>query len=148
MVEQPPLQFYVRVMQNQAWDRVDVVTYADRPESLNPVVAALQARKAEGELMENFHIHTVSRSVFFPVVGVRSQLLYWYTLPLWRDPCEMTKQMRRTEFLDLAAWQRYECRRAVCLSVCVHVAQLRAPVRPSRTHPLFYPSNPGCFSCC
>ncbi|CAM9947114.1 unnamed protein product [Laminaria digitata] len=45
-------------MQEQAWDRIDVVTYADGPESLNPVVAALQAKKAEGELMDNFHIHT------------------------------------------------------------------------------------------
>lgn len=62
MVEQPPLQFYMRVMQNQEWDRIDVVTYADRPESLNPVVAFLQAQKAEGELMDNFHIHTVRRS--------------------------------------------------------------------------------------
>lgn len=61
IVEQPPLQFYTRVMQSQAWDRIDVVTFveADHPESLNPVVAALQAKKAEGELMDNFHIHTV-----------------------------------------------------------------------------------------
>ncbi|CAN0165683.1 unnamed protein product [Pylaiella littoralis] len=55
---QPPLQFYLEVIRDAEWDRVDVVTSAPDEESLNPVIPALQAKLAAGELPQGVHIHT------------------------------------------------------------------------------------------
>lgn len=60
----PPLQFYLLVMHHEKWDRIDIVTYADTEEHLNPVIPALQSRNALGELPGNVHIHTVSAKLF------------------------------------------------------------------------------------
>ncbi|CAB1107139.1 unnamed protein product [Ectocarpus sp. CCAP 1310/34] len=56
---QPPLQYYVRAIQDQEWDRVDVVTdgIVDETHAINPVVPALEAKVAEGELAGNIHFH-------------------------------------------------------------------------------------------
>eukprot|EP00752_Nemacystus_decipiens_P014352 g12769.t1 len=55
---QPPLQFYMQVMQDAKWDRVDVVTNGLDKDSLNPVIPALQAKLSAGELPANVNIHT------------------------------------------------------------------------------------------
>lgn len=59
--KQPPLQFYLHVMRSKPWDRIDIVTYADRPENRNPVVHVLMRAKSVGKLKGNVNIHTVSR---------------------------------------------------------------------------------------
>ncbi|CAN0445112.1 unnamed protein product, partial [Ascophyllum nodosum] len=51
-------QFYMYIIGNRKWDRIDVITNAENSTSLNPVVPALQAKKDNGELPENLHIHT------------------------------------------------------------------------------------------
>ncbi|CAM9453542.1 unnamed protein product [Ectocarpus sp. 8 AP-2014] len=55
---QPPLQFYMLVMQNQPWDRVDIVTNGQNWENVNPVMPALMAKRATGELPDNVYFHT------------------------------------------------------------------------------------------
>lgn len=65
-LEQPPLQFYMHVLQEQPWDRVDVVTNANHAEALNPVVTALAAKVELGELPDIVHIHTVGQPETHP----------------------------------------------------------------------------------
>ncbi|CAN0030474.1 unnamed protein product [Ectocarpus fasciculatus] len=55
---QPPLQFYMLVMQDQPWDRVDIVTNGQNWENVNPVMPALMAKRATGELPDNVYFHT------------------------------------------------------------------------------------------
>lgn len=55
---QPPLQFYLQVMQHADWDRVDIVTNAQDEDNLNPVIPALQAKLSAGELPATVNIHT------------------------------------------------------------------------------------------
>ncbi|CAM9229439.1 unnamed protein product [Ectocarpus sp. 12 AP-2014] len=52
-------QYYVRAIKDQEWDRVDVVTngIVDETHAINPVVPALEAKVAEGELPGNIHFH-------------------------------------------------------------------------------------------
>ncbi|CAN0085914.1 unnamed protein product, partial [Ectocarpus sp. 4 AP-2014] len=52
-------QYYVRAIQDQEWDRVDVVTngIVDEAHAINPVVPALEAKVAEGELLGNIYFH-------------------------------------------------------------------------------------------
>ena len=42
------------------WDRIDIVTYADHPQNLSPVVQAMQLMQSKGKLGDNFYVHTVS----------------------------------------------------------------------------------------
>lgn len=48
------------VMQDQPWDRVDIVTNGQNWENVNPVMPALMAKRATGELPDNVYFHTVS----------------------------------------------------------------------------------------
>lgn len=59
--DQPPLQYYLRAIEHQAWDRVDLVTngHSDERNAINPVVPALEAMFADGKLPENMHFHKV-----------------------------------------------------------------------------------------
>lgn len=59
MLDQPPLQYYMRAIEDQEWARVDVVTNGleDEHHALNPVVPALEAKVADGELPGNIHFH-------------------------------------------------------------------------------------------
>lgn len=66
----PPLQFYLQVIRDQEWDRVDVVTYAADETSLNPVIPALQSMQAKGELPGNLHIHTVSTTYIYISISI------------------------------------------------------------------------------
>lgn len=61
----PPLQYYVRAIQDQEWDRVDVVTngIVDETHAINPIVPALEAKVAKGQLLGNIHFHKVRRRV-------------------------------------------------------------------------------------
>eukprot|EP00752_Nemacystus_decipiens_P015176 g13516.t1 len=56
---QPPLQYYLRAIEHQNWARVDIVTYGhmDAHHPLNPVVPALEAKVADGELSGNIHFY-------------------------------------------------------------------------------------------
>ncbi|CAN0018677.1 unnamed protein product, partial [Ectocarpus sp. 12 AP-2014] len=56
---QPPLQFYLRVLLERRWDRVDIVTngYTDATHGINPVIPALESRVAAGDLPANIHFH-------------------------------------------------------------------------------------------
>ncbi|CAM9534007.1 unnamed protein product [Ectocarpus sp. 13 AM-2016] len=56
---QPPLQYYVRAVNHQKWDRVDIVTNGrtKKMNVLNPVIPALEVMFAEGELTGNIHFH-------------------------------------------------------------------------------------------
>ncbi|CAM9796401.1 unnamed protein product [Ectocarpus fasciculatus] len=56
---QPPLQFYLRVLHERKWDRVDIVTngYTDAEHRINPVIPALESRVAAGDLPSNIHFH-------------------------------------------------------------------------------------------
>ncbi|CAM9822671.1 unnamed protein product [Ectocarpus fasciculatus] len=56
---QPPLQYYVRVIEHQKWDRVDIVTNGrtKKMNVMNPVIPALERMFAEGELTGNIHFH-------------------------------------------------------------------------------------------
>lgn len=56
----PPLQYYLGVIQDQRWDRIDVVTFASNAQTLNPVIPELRRLNATGQLPDNFYIHTVS----------------------------------------------------------------------------------------
>ncbi len=64
--KQPPLQYYVRAIQHQEWDRVDIVTNGRTKNNitLNPVVPALEAMVKDGELTGNIHFHKVCVGVF------------------------------------------------------------------------------------
>ncbi|CAM9811215.1 unnamed protein product [Ectocarpus sp. 12 AP-2014] len=55
---QPPLQFYLQVIQHADWDSVDIVTNAQERDGLNPVVPALQAMVDAGDLPDSVHVHT------------------------------------------------------------------------------------------
>ncbi|CAM9497054.1 unnamed protein product, partial [Ectocarpus fasciculatus] len=55
---QPPLQFYLQVIQHADWDSVDVVTNAQEHDGLNPVVPALQAMVDSGDLPDSVRVHT------------------------------------------------------------------------------------------
>ncbi len=59
-MRQPPLQYYLRVIEDQEWDRIDVVTngFVDKTHALNPVVPVLEAKVADGEL-PIIHFHKV-----------------------------------------------------------------------------------------
>ncbi|CAN0089910.1 unnamed protein product [Scytosiphon promiscuus] len=56
---QPPLQYYLRVLEERQWDRVDVLTngLTDSTHMINPVVPALESKVNEGELLGNIHFH-------------------------------------------------------------------------------------------
>ncbi|CAN0449753.1 unnamed protein product, partial [Ectocarpus sp. 12 AP-2014] len=52
-------QFYLRVLHEREWDRVDIVTngYTDSAHQINPVIPVLQSRVAAGDLPGNIHFH-------------------------------------------------------------------------------------------
>ncbi|CAN0058419.1 unnamed protein product [Ectocarpus sp. 6 AP-2014] len=52
-------QYYVRAIQDQEWNRVDVVTngIVDETHAINPIVPALEAEVAKGQLPGNIHFH-------------------------------------------------------------------------------------------
>ncbi|CBJ33259.1 hypothetical protein Esi_0450_0011 [Ectocarpus siliculosus] len=52
-------QYYVQAIQDQQWDRVDVVTNGieDKNHAINPIVPALEAKVAKGQLPGNIHFH-------------------------------------------------------------------------------------------
>eukprot|EP00752_Nemacystus_decipiens_P002002 g1923.t1 len=52
---QPPLQYYVRIIEEYDWSRVDVVTNGDG--DLNPVIPALESKVAQGELSGEIFFH-------------------------------------------------------------------------------------------
>ncbi|CAM9503420.1 unnamed protein product, partial [Ectocarpus fasciculatus] len=56
---QPPLQFYLRVLHDRTWDRVDIVTNGrtDSAHLINPVIPELESRVAAGDLPGNIHFH-------------------------------------------------------------------------------------------
>lgn len=58
---EPPLQYYLRVLEERPWDRVDVVTngFADATHGINPVVPALESKVANGELAGHIHFYKV-----------------------------------------------------------------------------------------
>lgn len=53
--EQPPLQCYLRALEEEQWDRVDVLTnrLTDSTHNINSVVPALESKVAAGELTGN-----------------------------------------------------------------------------------------------
>lgn len=54
------------------WGRIDIVTYADRLTSLNPVVPALMRENLKEKLKGNVYVHTVSRCLpYFHASGGR-----------------------------------------------------------------------------
>ncbi|CAM9267666.1 unnamed protein product [Ectocarpus sp. 12 AP-2014] len=55
---QPPLQFYLLLMEDQPWDRIDIVTNGQHWDNVNPVVPALMAMRATGALPDNVYFHT------------------------------------------------------------------------------------------
>ncbi|CAM9641409.1 unnamed protein product [Scytosiphon promiscuus] len=56
---QPPLQYYLRALEEWKWDRVDLLTngVVDSEHRINPVVPALESKVAAGELVGNIHFH-------------------------------------------------------------------------------------------
>ena len=59
---QPPLEFYTRAIEERKWARVDIVTNGieDDQHALNPVVPALEAKVAAGDLPANIHFYKVT----------------------------------------------------------------------------------------
>ncbi|CAM9408479.1 unnamed protein product, partial [Hapterophycus canaliculatus] len=55
---QPPLQVYVRAIEDANWDRVEVLTNGQDEKTTNPVIPALQEKVAAGELPSNVHFYT------------------------------------------------------------------------------------------
>ncbi|CAN0323051.1 unnamed protein product [Pylaiella littoralis] len=55
---QPPLQFYMKAIQHANWDRVDFVTNGHENGGLSPVITALEAKVAAGELSTTINFHT------------------------------------------------------------------------------------------
>ena len=63
---QPPLSYYVGVINNRDWARVDVVTYGPEGRDENPVVPALRMLAEMGTWPNiEFNIHPVSTPVGF-----------------------------------------------------------------------------------
>ncbi|CAM9614550.1 unnamed protein product, partial [Ectocarpus sp. 8 AP-2014] len=52
-------QFYLRLLRERKWDRVDIVTngHTDATHGMNPVIPALESRVAAGDLPANIHFH-------------------------------------------------------------------------------------------
>ncbi|CAN0033849.1 unnamed protein product, partial [Ectocarpus sp. 6 AP-2014] len=52
-------QFYLRLLRERKWNRVDIVTngYTDATHGINPVIPALESRVAAGHLPANIHFH-------------------------------------------------------------------------------------------
>lgn len=58
---QPPLKFFILVMLDQPWKKIDVVTWAGEEKDLHPAVPVLQALVDQGAFGKTeVHIHTVS----------------------------------------------------------------------------------------
>eukprot|EP00903_Cladosiphon_okamuranus_P020100 g18458.t1 len=68
---QPPLQFYLRAIEDRRWARVDVVTngFPDEQHALNPIVPALEEKVASGDLPANIHFHK-NRSIAEDIVSM------------------------------------------------------------------------------
>lgn len=61
---QPPLYFYLLLMREREWEQIHIVTNGHEWKNVNPVVPALLAKKASGELPSNVNIHTVGPRVY------------------------------------------------------------------------------------
>lgn len=57
---QPPLQFYISVIQSRAWSDVSIVTRAAADEDINPTFRVLQMLSGAGAMGPNVAVHKVS----------------------------------------------------------------------------------------
>lgn len=57
---QPPLQFYIRLINDYEWNRVDFVTFGGVPRWINPVFTALESQVSDGKLLGNIFFHKVN----------------------------------------------------------------------------------------
>lgn len=57
---QPPLQFYLDVIESKPWSEVSVLTYSKKDDFLNPTYTVLREMKLNGVLGSNVQFYKVS----------------------------------------------------------------------------------------
>lgn len=94
--QQPPLQFYLRVLEQQKWDRVHIVTNGlqDAAHVINPVVPALELKVAVGEIPGNIWFFKVSRHTPYPYLALHLRAA------VQRRPMSLVVNVHRSEILS------------------------------------------------